>query len=172
MKLEVFMIIEELERRDLAPDFARIREELLKWCVMPEYMNKEARGFDAILPNVANIAEWIHQSNILYTQQEAGEYDYEGEYDYIGYYSIWDYTPLYEWFLYMFNVCPMQTRADEIAIKHGVARCDLTKYDDEISDFMNLIFKWDSRKESLFDLKEKLDECTKNILEKSKSLKA
>lgn len=163
------MVIRELEYDDLAHDFDKIREELLKWCIMPARMNRDGKRFDKILGNVANIAEWIAKSNHIYEIQEAGAFDWDGELsDYEGTHSISKYLPLWEWFAFMFGANILQMRADEIAIDFNEPKCNLCDYAQEIDDFVTSVSEWDYTEESLYDLKSKLDECAEKILEKSK----
>lgn len=110
-----------------------IREELLKWCVMPLYMTRDGRDdFDIILRGVYNIAELCKQ------------FDISEEY-------------IYEYFKFKTDPNLLQMIADYISIDFKESRIDIKEVWDALMDAYMAIVRCAAECGSLLDLLPELE---------------
>lgn len=110
-----------------------IREELLKWCVMPLYMTRDGReDFDIILRGVCNIAELCKQFSI------SEEY-------------------IYEYFKYKTDPKLLQMLADYISIDFRESKIDISEVWDPLMEVYMAIVRCATECNSLLDLLPELE---------------
>lgn len=130
---------------DIEYHIADIRKELIKWCIMPDYMTRDGRNdFQFIVRAVLDIAESCLQ------------FDISKEY-------------IYHYFDFKMNPKILQMEADSLAIQYGEDYIDISDYHQGIQDAYMAAIDCAAELGSLRDLQERLERFVSAVkLHKSK----
>lgn len=122
-----------------------IREELLKWCVMPEYMSRDRAGDFHFITRA-----------VLYIAESCMQFDISEEY-------------IYEYFNFKMHPKILQMEADVISLQFREPYIEIEDYHQGIADAYMAAIECAASAGSIWDLQKRLEKFTDAVkLHKSK----